>query len=462
MFAMRPWLILVACGLASLPSLADDKSAAPLLAPPQDKVEPPTLAPLPEKSDAAAPDQALAPSSSSLTSPGADSAQDKSTTDSAPADPNAVSGATYGAASFKDTMGGPTKSPRDVQEDSSVCFAHADYLRQHNDPILAASYLKEIATNGSVLPQDRARALIELADTLESHGEEAEALCWLKIWCELFPGRREFAGVAYRIATFYREMDMPDLARDAYYLSLAHAVNQGQMIGSDDLANYNKLTTATLWGLAANEYQAGQWSRAAELFDRYRREAAAATPFSIEKSEFLQADCYYQLRQADDAIKLYADTLAQHPFNPLAPQARLRLYHLYVMKNAPEKAQAELESLVWTVRTVWPKNEAYWQKQTAQLLLAINQKNADVLPPLVKESAHLLPSPEGKSWQEAINHYDALVSYQVVKTGGIADCHADSFSKIGDRNSLEEENDLLVMNNRLNQVLPPAQSGANP
>jgi outer membrane protein assembly factor BamD (BamD/ComL family) len=399
MIAPRHWSILAACILAGLPVLAADKNAAP-------------------------------------------------------ADPNAVTDATPGAESFKDSLAGPTMSPRDVDEDSSVCFNHADYLRAHHDPYLAASYLKEIATNGAVLPQDRSRAIIELADTLESQGNEAEALCWLKTWCALFPGRREFAGVAYRIATFYDKLGMTDLARDAYYLSLAHAVNQGDIIAKDDLASYSKLTAATLWGLADNEYQAGQWSRAAELFERYRRQATAAAPFSLEKSEYLEADCYYQLKQADNAIKLYADTLTQHPFNPLAPQARLRLYHLYVVKGQPGKAQAELESLIWTVRTVWPKDEAYWQKQTAQLLLAINQKNLDTLPPLVKESA-LLP-PQGKTWQETLNHYDALVSYQVVKTGKLPGRQTNSFSKFGDKNSLEEQHDLLVMNDRLNKVLPPA------
>jgi tetratricopeptide (TPR) repeat protein len=232
------------------------------------------------------------------------------------------------------------------------------------------------------------------------------------------------------------------------------------MVNGDDLINYNKLTTATLWGLAANEYQAGQWARAAELFDRYQREGTAASPFSLEKSAYLQADCYYQLKKTDDAIRLYEDTLTKHPFNPLAPQARLRLYHLYVLKHAPAKAQADLEALVWTVRTVWPKDEIYWQKQTAQLLLAINQKDADVLPPLVRRSAQL--PPEGKSWQDTIKHYDALVSYQAVKTRSIADSPANGFPKAGDKNSLEEENDLLVMNNRLNQVLPSLQAGASP
>ena len=44
--------------------------------------------------------------------------------------------------------------------------------------------------------------------------------------------------------------------------------------------------------------------------------------------------------------------------------------------------KSEYRSFVVTVRAVWPKDEPYWQKQTAQLLLTINQKNSDVLPPL--------------------------------------------------------------------------------
>jgi outer membrane protein assembly factor BamD (BamD/ComL family) len=423
--------ILVACALAAVPMAA---AAAEPGAAPQEKVEPPTLAPMP-----AAPviDQV---------------------------DPNLVTPATYGPASFKDTASEPLKPTVDPKQDEpTACFDHAQYLRGHHDLILAAAYLKQIATNSSLPEQTRARAIIQLADVLADKGEEAQALCWLKIWCELYPGRREFAAVAYRVATYYREMGMPDLARDAYYLALAHAVNQGQMVEKGDLASYNQLTTATLWGLAANEYQAGKWDRAAELFDRYRREATAATPMSMEKSEYLQADCYYQLQHADDAIKLYSDTLTQHPFNPLAPQARLRLYHLYITKNQPAKAQAELEALIWTVRTVWPMDEPFWQHQTAQLLLAINQKNTEVLPPLVKGSA-LLP-PQGKTWQDTINHYDALVSYQVAKSGAGTDRQSGAFSKIGDKNSLEEEHDLLVMNNQLNQVLPqvePTATGANP
>jgi tetratricopeptide (TPR) repeat protein len=439
----RPWLILAACALASLPALAGEKTDAPPLAPPPEPARSPiaplaennvTLAPLPDISAASEPKPVAS------VSPAEKIPTDGGVPDSAP--PRLP------------------KAKPDVDEETLACFKHVDDLRKRHDPVLAIDYLKQIVTSGTVLPQDRSRAIIELADVLEERGETAESLCWLKIWGEMFPARPEFAAVAYRVASVYSRIGMPDLARDAYYLSLGHAVNQGQMKTGDDLAAYNKLTTATLWGMAANEYQAGQWARGAELFQRYRTEANAATPRSLEKAAFLQADCYYQLRQAADAIKLYDETLTKYPFNPLAPQARLRLYHLYMVKGAPEKAQEELESLIWTVRTAYPKDEAYWKKETAQLLLTINQKNAEVLPPLVKQSAQL--PPEGKSWQDALNHYDALVSYQVVKTHAVTDRSAGSVSKAADPNTVEEQNDLLAMNSRLNQLLPPPAPAPTP
>jgi tetratricopeptide (TPR) repeat protein len=250
------------------------------------------------------------------------------------------------------------------------------------------------------------------------------------------------------------------MARDAYYLALAHAVNQGQVENTDDLKRYTQLTEGTLWELAANEYQSADWSRAAELFARYRQEATSASPTSQEKAAFLQADCYYQLRQTDKSISLYEETLKDHPFNPLAPQARLRLYHLYVLKNAPEKAQEELQALAWTVRTVWPQQETYWQRQTAELLLAINQKNIDVLPPLLQKSSQL--PPEGKTWQDALDHYDALVSYQEATKHSITDTPANLQGKTGGRHDIAEETDLMAVNNYLNQLLPPPRTDSSP
>jgi len=362
---------------------------------------------------------------------------------------------------FSDTFYKPAgKSAPDAPEKPLAAFAQVDYLRKHNDGTMAISYLRQVVTNQNILPQDRARAMLELADALEAAHQEAESLCWLKLWMQLYSSRPELGAVAFRVGTIYTHMGLSDLARDAFYLALAHTVNDGRVQTEEDLKQYSRLTVGTLWALAANEYGAGQWARAAELFIRYRAEATTGSALSMEKAAFLQADCYYQLKQTDKAASLYEETLQKFPFNILAPEARLRLYHLCVIQKAPEKAKEQLEALAWTVRTVWPNQESYWQKQTAQLLLALNQKNMDVLPPLFQESAKL--SPEGKSWQDALNHYDALVGYQAVTTQGIMDSQVNSSGKTDTRHRLHEEDDLLTMNKTMNQLLPSPGTSSIP
>ena len=415
---MRRWLLILACGLANLPLAAqapNEGAAAPSSPPPTPALRP--AGPIGDDGD------------------------------------------------FHDSIGYVTVRPvPDAVEETPPFFQRVEYLRKHKDDILAAAYLRQIITTDQLRPQFRARAILELADCLEGSNQEAEALCWLKIWVELYPARPEIGAVAYRLGSLYSQMGLHDLARDSYYLALAHTINEGQVQSADDLKRYTELTVGTLWGLAANEYQSGQWARAAELFARFCQECPSASAISLEKAAYLQADCYYQLRQTDKAASLYEETLQQHPFNPLAPEARLRLYHLYVLKNEPELARADLESLAWTVRTVWPQDETYWQKQTAEMLLALNQKNAAVLPPLVQQSSQL--PPEGKTWQDALNHYDDLVRCEATTANANMDRHSDSDStdQADVRRGLPEEAELLAVDRYLNQLLPPppSRTASNP
>jgi len=186
----------------------------------------------------------------------------------------------YDASNIRDTIGPISIRPLpDAAGQLPVCFQQVDYFRKHNDNIMAIAYLRQLITYGNFIPQYKARAILELADCLDAAHQKAEALCWLKIWAELFPARPEMGSVAYRIATLYTQMGLSDLARDAYYLALAHTVNDGQVQSAVDLKSYSRLTEATLWGLSANEYQSGNWARAAELFERYRKEA----PFPWKK-----------------------------------------------------------------------------------------------------------------------------------------------------------------------------------
>ncbi len=408
--------------------------------------------PAPEKKDAPAP----APSPDQSSTPDATAGL---TPERVPPTPVHPAGKYNDDGSIHDSLGFVGVRPLpDLKEDLPPFLKRVAYLRQHGDKILAIAYLKQCVGNGDILPQWRARAILELADCLAEEHQEAEGLCWLKIWMTLFPQRPEIGAVAYRVGAMYTQMGLPDQARDAYYLALAHTINEGKVQSAEDLKRYTELTVGTLWGLAANEYQSGSWARAAELFARYRKECPTAPPLSLEKAAYLQADCYYQLKRTDDATKLYNETLAAHPFNPLAPQARLRLYHLDILSKKPQAAHDELEALAWTVRTVFPKDETYWQRETAKMLLDLNKKDAEVLPPLVQESA-MLP-PEGKTWQEALNHYDSLVSYEAVTANANMNSPADLTAQAGGRKILPEEADLMQMNRSLNQLLPDPQTAS--
>jgi tetratricopeptide (TPR) repeat protein len=356
-----------------------------------------------------------------------------------------------------DSVGALTLRPEpDPDEKTPPFLQHVEYLRLHNDEAMAADYLQHVVVNDPDLSTpDRARAILELADSLKLLHRQAETLCWLKIWMGLYSGRPETAAVAYRMGMIYTHMRLPSLARDSYYLALSYAINHGQVQSPDDLRHYQRLTNGVLWALAENEYQAGEWARSAELFDRYMREATAASPASLEKAAYLQADCYYQLHQNDKAAAIYADVLTKHPFHVLAPEARLRLYHLDTLAHQPAKAQAELQALVWTVRTVWPQQEAYWQKRTAELLLALNRRNGATLPPLLVKSLRL--QAEDKAWQGELDHYDKLAKFEAATMKTIQP-HA-SASAIAAGAGLREQDDLSAMQRSIdNLVLPKIAS----
>jgi tetratricopeptide (TPR) repeat protein len=348
---------------------------------------------------------------------------------------------------------------RPIPEDDEpepAYLLHVDYLRRHHDEAGAIGYLEKVVTSPGISSRDRARAILELADFLQEAQRDAESLCWLKIWMQLYPDRREIGAVAFRVGTLYTAMGLPNLARDAYYRALSSAINQGQVQSNDDLNSYQRLTIATLWALAANEYQAGQWSRAAELLDRYVREAADAPPISLENAAFLRADCCYQLRQNDQALAAYEQALQQHPFNPLAPEARLRLYHLYTLKNDLPQAQGQLEALIWTVRTVCPKEELHWQQRTAETLLALHRGNGEMLAPLLAKSTRLS---QGKAWQKELDHYDALVNFQKMTQSKIADL---SPAPAQLKSRAPEQDELVAMERSINELGPARNTAPTP
>jgi tetratricopeptide (TPR) repeat protein len=360
-----------------------------------------------------------------------------------------------------DSIGAITVRPVPEAEEPEPSFMkQVDYFKQHHDPDMAISYLSRVVVNPNLSAHDRSEAILVLSDCLAAQDREGNALCWLKIWMQLYPARPEVGAVAYRMGALYTRMGLSDMARDSFYLALSNAVNHGQVQGATDLEQYTRLTVGTLWALALNEYKSGAWARAAELFDRYEHEAQSPPAGTRARGLYLQADCYYQLHDRDRATTAYTLALKEHPFYELAPEAHLRLYHLDLMAKKPDQAQAELEALVWVVRTVWPKDEAYWQQRTATLLLALNRDNLDTLPPLLKKSCTL--GAQDKAWQADLGHYDKLAS--LIATLPDSMPSTSSSTPAGAvAPGLGEQADLTAMSQSIAALAPPKISaGKNP
>ncbi len=361
-----------------------------------------------------------------------------------------------GDSDIPDSVGAVTARPvPESSEDLPAFVQQANYLVSHRDNLAAADYLEKVALSPRISARDRARVILQLADCLQATHRLGAELCWLKIWMQLYPDRTEVGAVAYRMGAVYTEMGLTGLARDSFYLALSNAINHGEVQSAADLAQYTKLTTGTLWALAENEYGSGDWQRAAELFDRYRHEAPSADAASLARAEFLQADCYYQLHQAGPATAAYQAALKDHPFHPLAPSARLRLYHLDIVAGRPGEAQQELEALIWTVRTVWPKDEARWQKQAAGLLLALNRRDGAVLPPLLAKSGQLA-GPD-KDWQADLGHYERLARLGATLSQA-SPAHEAFPPAPAPARGLGEEDDLAAMQQSIDGLAPPKLS----
>ncbi len=360
-----------------------------------------------------------------------------------------------------DSIGAITVRPvPDAEEAEPAFMKQVDYFKQHHDPDMAISYLSKVVVNPNLSTHDRSEAIVVLSDCLAAQDRVGHALCWLKIWMQLYPSRPEVGAVAYRMGALYTRMGLSDMARDSFYLALSNAVNHGQVQGTADLAQYTRLTVGTLWALALNEYKAGAWARAAELFDRYEHEAQSPPAGTRARGLYLQADCYYQLHDCDRATAAYTLALKEHPFYELAPEAHLRLYHLDMIAKKPDQAQAELEAMVWMVRTVWPKNEAYWQQRTAELLLALNHNNLATLPPLLKKSSVL--GVQDKAWQADLGHYDKLASLIATLPDSMPSTPSPSPAGAAAA-GLGEQADLTAMSQSIAALAPPKISaGKNP
>jgi len=126
-----------------------------------------------------------------------------------------------------------------------------------------------------------------------------------------------------------------------------------------------RLTDGTLWAMAANEYETAS-GRAGPSYSPLPQGSHLCEPAFAGKGGFspsrlllpAQAD-----RQGHESLRRDNEGA---PIHPLAPEARLRLI-ISMLSRRSRTSPDELESLGLDRSHVWPKDETYWQKKTAQI-----------------------------------------------------------------------------------------------
>ena len=183
-------------------------------------------------------------------------------------------------ADIPDSIGAITVRPvPDTDEPEPEYLKQVDYYRAHHDDDMAASYLEKVAVNPSLPAQDRAQAILVLADALETvqrRGGRVVLAQGLDAIVSGPPGSRS-GGVSHGRALHSHGAN----GAGARFV-LPRAIQRGESrpsAGRRRLATLCQAHHRHALGPGAQRIQIGRLAaRAAELFDRFQHEAQTPPP----------------------------------------------------------------------------------------------------------------------------------------------------------------------------------------
>lgn len=244
----------------------------------------------------------------------------------------------------------------------------AEWLFDHQEYVMAKNAANNIVSKSTSSPEQVAGAMLVLVKVAQKEGKNMEALVLLQTWANKFPADVRLPEVNFQIAKLYRELKAYDRAREYFYSTLNSLLALAARVDDADSAKNKRLAQAATWEIAETDYSAGNWQRAFELFERFKKQNANVLDL-VQASLYRQADCTYQLGKLHEAIDRYQTALAVGPFHPFAPEAWLRLVELYGREKDAQKQAKALESFIWIVRQSHAEEVAYWQRRCASVLV---------------------------------------------------------------------------------------------
>jgi tetratricopeptide (TPR) repeat protein len=230
----------------------------------------------------------------------------------------------------------------------------------------------------------------------------------LNRWLELYPEHPEAPMVSLELGRLYQTSGADERARDSFYRTLTSTLAKAAMSSRVNVEHAQLLTKIAKWEVADSEYHNANWRRALELFDRFLTQHIESGVL-VESAMFRKADCYYQLRDGDNAVASYRMALALAPFHPFAPEAWLRLFHLYSLRGGNKERVEAIESFIWLVNNLNPEEQEYWQQRLALFLLRTSQSTPEQLLAIFESFP---TDPANQGWQRVRQTYADLLARQ--------------------------------------------------
>lgn len=166
---------------------------------------------------------------------------------------------------------------------------------RRRDLIMAHEMLENLIRRYDIDKDTRARAMaLRSLIALESN-KPSEAIVKLNAFLEQYPDRPEAAQLYLLLGQTYRNEQAHDRAREAFYKTLTSVVAKASNSKDDDLTLPTKISKTASWELAETEYQAKNWDRANDLFQRFHDQNPESLTL-VHTALYRQADCATSIR----------------------------------------------------------------------------------------------------------------------------------------------------------------------
>jgi TolA-binding protein len=333
------------------------------------------------------------------------------------------------------TMDGLTVTPNEI-------MSNALNLIQRREYQLADEILASLLSRPSVVRPIKAQATYLRGRIALAEQKPAEGLVWFRLYVQDYADQVDAPYVNFLLGQTYKNIGAYDRARENFYKTLSFAVNKASSLTLEDYSASVRLTQAAAWELAESEYLANNWSRANDLYERFKKQNPDVD-ILVGSATYRMADCSYQQGKLGEAISRYELALAQAPFHPFATESWLRLVSLYGGLGEIKRQVDAIQCFIWMVNTLSPEDKLYWQRRCADMLLAEYKENPQKQVPVLET---ILAFDSSESWMKMLDFYISLLNRQV------PDAAAKNIPLPSDKARDDWREWLLAFNDRLDTL----------